>query len=72
MQPNLANANKPIEVIPLGVNWWGYKVYVANSGLKLVNNGDGLHTLSDNDDVDSDPYACVKANRFKIVDKFSY
>lgn len=47
-------------------------MYVAKSGLKLVNNGDGLHTLSDNDDVDSDPYARVKANRFKIVDKFSY
>lgn len=29
MQLNLANANKPIEVIPLGINWWGYKVYVA-------------------------------------------
>lgn len=42
MQPNLANANKPIEVIPLGINWWGYKVYVAKSGLKLVDNGDGL------------------------------
>lgn len=38
MQPNLANANKPIEVIPLGINWWGYKVYVAKSGLKLVDN----------------------------------
>lgn len=62
MQPNLANANKPIEVIPLGINWWGYKVYVAKSGLKLVDNGD----------VDSDPYARTKPDRFKIVDKFSY
>lgn len=52
MQLNLANANKPIEVIPLGINWWGYKVYVAKSGLKLVDNGDGLHSLTDNNDVD--------------------
>lgn len=44
MQLNLANANKPIEVIPLGINWWGYKVYVAKSGLKLAGytpNGNG-------------------------------
>lgn len=53
MQLNLANASKPIEVIPLGINWWGYKVYVAKSGLKLVDNGDGLHSLTDNDDVDN-------------------
>jgi hypothetical protein len=71
MPQSLANANKPIEIVQFGVNWWGYKVYVAKSGLKLVDNGDGLHTLSDNDDIDSDPYARVKADRFKIVDKFS-
>lgn len=71
MQQNLANANKPIEIIPLGINWWGYKLYATASGLNLVDNGDGLHTLSDNDDVDSDPCARVKADRFKIVDKFS-
>ena len=46
--------------------------YTTANGLNIVDNGDGLHTLSDNDDVDSDPYARVKANRFKIVDKFSY
>lgn len=50
----------------------GYKIYATANGLNIVDNGDGLHTLSDNDDVDSDPYARVKANRFKIVDKFSY
>lgn len=71
MPQNLANANKPIEVIPLGVNWWGYKVYATASGLNLVDNGDELHTLSDNDDIDSNPYARVKADRFKIVDKFN-
>lgn len=42
MPQNLANANKSIEIVLLGVNWWGYKVYVAKSGLKLVDNGDGL------------------------------
>ena len=71
MPQNLANANKPIEIVQFGVNWWGYKVYATASGLNLVDNGDGLHTLSDNDDIDSDPYARVKADRFKIVDKFS-
>ena len=71
MQPNLVNANKPIEIIQFSVNWWGYKVYATANGLNLVDNGDGLHTLSNNDDVDSDPYARVKADRFKIVDKFS-
>lgn len=71
MQQNLVNANNPIEVVQIGVNFWGYKVYVTKSGLKLVDNGDGLHTLSDNDDIDSNPYARVKADRFKIVDKFS-
>lgn len=71
MQLNLANASKPIEIVQFGVNWWGYKVYVAKSGLKLVDNGDGLHSLIDNDDVDSDPYARAKPDRFKIVDKFS-
>lgn len=71
MQQNLANVNKHIEVVLLGTNWWGYKVYATANGLNLVDNGDGLHTLSDNDDVDSDPYARVKADRFKIVDKFS-
>lgn len=71
MPQNLANANKSIEIVLLGVNWWGYKVYVAKSGLKLVDNGDGLHSLIDNDDIDSDPYARAKSDRFKIVDKFS-
>ena len=72
MPQSLANANKPIEIVQFGVNWWGYKVYVAKSGLNIVDNGDGLHTHIDNDDGDSVPYARVKANRFKIVDKFSY
>lgn len=36
MPQNLANANKSIEIVLLGVNWWGYKVYVAKSGLKLA------------------------------------
>ena len=71
MPQNLANANKPIEIVQIGVNWWEYKVYATASGLNLVDNGDGLHTLSDNDDIDSDPYARVKVDRFKIVDKFS-
>lgn len=71
MPQNLVNANKSIEIVLLGVNWWGYKVYVAKSGLKLVDNGDGLHSLTDNDDIDSDPYARAKSDRFKIVDKFS-
>lgn len=48
-----------------------YKVYVAKSGLKLVDNGDDLHSLTDNNDVDSDPYARAKPDRFKIVDKFN-
>lgn len=71
MPQSLANVNKPIEIVQFGVNWWGYKVYATASGLNLVDNGDGLHTLSNNDDVDSDPYTRVKADRFKIVDKFS-
>lgn len=72
MPQSLANANKPIEIVQVGINWWGYKIYTTANGLNIVDNGDGLHTLSDNADVDSDPYARVKANRFKIVDKFSY
>lgn len=71
MPQSFANVNKPIEIVQFGVNWWGYKVYSTASGLNLVDNGDGLHTLSDNDDIDSDPYVRVKADRFKIVDKFS-
>lgn len=71
MQPSLANTNKPIEIVQFGVNWWDYKIYATASGLNLVDNGDGLHTLSDNDDIDSDPYARVKTDKFKIVDKFS-
>lgn len=27
MPQNLANANKSIEIVLLGVNWWGYKAY---------------------------------------------
>lgn len=72
MPQSLANANKPIEIVQVGINWWGYKIYATANGLNIVDNGDGLYTLSDNNDVDSDPYARVKANRFKIVDKFSY
>lgn len=71
MQQNLVNANNPIEVVQIGVNFWGYKIYATKNGLKLVDNGDGLHSLSDNNDIDSDPCARVKADRFKIVDKFS-
>lgn len=71
MQQNHANADKLIEIVKLGVNWWGYKVYATKDGLKLVDNGDGLYTLSVNDDIDSDPYIRVKANKFKIVDKFN-
>lgn len=71
MQQNLVNANNPIEVVQVGINWWGYKVYVTKSGLKLVDNGDGLHSLINNDDIDSDPYVRAKPDRFKIVDKFS-
>ena len=71
MPQSLANANKPIEIVQVGINWWGYKIYTTANGLNIVDNGDGLHTLSDNDDVDSDPYARAKPDRFKIVDKFS-
>lgn len=71
MPQSLANANKPIEIVQVGINWWGYKIYATANGLNIVDNGDGLHTLSNNDDVDSDPYARAKPDRFKIVDKFS-
>lgn len=39
MRPNLANTNKPIEIVQFDVNWWGYKVYTTASGINLVDNG---------------------------------
>lgn len=71
MQQNLVNANNPIEIVQIGVNFWGYKIYATKNGFKLVDNGDGLYSLSDNNDIDSDPCARAKTNRFKIVDEFS-
>lgn len=70
MQQNLVNANNPIEVVQIGVNFWGYKIYATKNGLKLVDNGDGLHSLSDNNDIDSDP--CAPDNWIMAVDADSY
>lgn len=51
-----------------GVNWWGNKVYKSKAGLNVVKLPEGFYTLTDNDDIDSEPYRKIKDDNIKIVD----
>lgn len=53
-------------------NWWGDAVYRTKKGtpiVKLVS--EGYFTLSDPNDIDSEPNKKLKTNCIKIVKRFS-
>lgn len=52
-------------------NWWGNAIYRTKLGTPIVQLEEGFYSLSDPDDIDSEPCSRLKADRLKIVQEFS-
>lgn len=54
------------------VNFWGNDVYRTKHYTPIVHlKGEGYYTLTDNRDIDSDPYHKIKDDCIKIVNEFN-
>lgn len=55
-----------------GYNWWGDAVYRTKKGTPIVKlEPYGYFTLSEPNDIDSEPYRKLKSDLLKIVTEFS-
>lgn len=60
-----------LEIKFLCINFWGYKIFTTKNNNLIVNDGNNFYTLSDPNDIDSDPYKTIDNSKIKIVDEFS-
>lgn len=61
-----------IELKFCGQNWWGYEIYRTVKGTPIVYlKGEGYYTLTDPNDIDSDPDKRLKSDSIKIVKEFT-
>ena len=53
-------------------NWWGNAIYRTKRNTPIVElEQDGYFTLSEPEDIDSEPYRKLESNLLKIVTEFS-
>ncbi len=60
-----------IEIVFYGINWWGYPIYKTSLGTPIVKLDEGYYSLSDHNDIDSEPCSKLNDSKLKIVDKFT-
>lgn len=53
-----------------GINWWSNPIFKNKDGVPIVQLEDGFYSLSDPNDLDSDPYCKLKNDKVNIVNKF--
>lgn len=53
-----------------GINWWSNPIFKNKDGVPIVQLEDGFYSLSDPNDLDSDPYRKLKNDKVNIVNKF--
>lgn len=60
--------NTIINIKYITTNFWGDKVYQTENGTNIVKLDEGFYTLTDNEDIDSDPFRRLKSDVIKIID----
>lgn len=61
-----------LEVVFECINWWGNQVYRTKKGIPILYLlDDGWYTIADPSDIDGEPCSRLKADKIKIVEKFS-
>lgn len=53
------------------VNWWGNSIYRNENGTPIVKLEEGLYSLADPDDIDSEPCSKLKTELIEIVNDFN-
>lgn len=53
-----------------GINWWGNPIFKNKEGIPIVQLKEGFYSLSDKNDIDSDPVRKLKDDKVNIVNKF--
>lgn len=53
------------------VNWWGDEIYRTKGGKPILYDSLDFFTLTDDNDIDSDPDRLLKRDVIKVVEKFS-
>lgn len=52
-------------------NWWGNKIYKNENGTPIVDlEQDGFYSLTDPNDIDSEPCSKLKSELIEIVEDF--
>lgn len=51
-------------------NWWGNAIYITDKNTYLVYFDGSFYSLSDKNDIDSDPNYRISNNKIKIVNEF--
>lgn len=60
-----------VEVKFFGINWWSREIYKTKQGTPIVKLEEGWYSLSDPEDIDSEPCSRLKADKIKVVEQFS-
>lgn len=60
-----------LEIVFYSINWFGYPIYKTVTGIPIVKLDEGFYSLSDHNDIDSDPCNKLNDSKLKIVNKFT-
>lgn len=60
-----------LEIVFYGINWWSYPIYKTSLGTPIVKLDEGFYSLSDPNDIDSEPLSKLDDSKLKIVNKFT-
>lgn len=60
-----------LEIVFYGINWWSYPIYKTFLGTPIVKLDEGFYSLSDPNDIDSEPLSKLDDSKLKIVNKFT-
>lgn len=61
-----------LEVVFECINWWGNQVYRTKKGTPILYlPDDGWYSIADHSDIDGELCSRLKADKIKIVEKFS-
>lgn len=54
-----------------GYNWWNNKIYRNKNGTPICELEEGFYSLSDPEDIDSDPCSRLNKDKIEIVKEFT-
>lgn len=55
----------------VGHNWWSRKIYRNKNGTPICELEEGFYSLSDPEDIDSEPCSRLNKDKIEIVEEFT-